>query len=78
MAYRIRNFDNFSVERVNEIFRRGRSLDHDGSAGSAPAEAAPASEDEDFTSNPTAHDSPSTIIPMTPVEMVDEELESVR
>ena len=66
MAYRIRNFDNFSVERVNEIFRRGRGLGQGGT---------PVDEGEDFISNPFTYLQQR---PMPPVEVVDDELESVR
>ena len=39
MAYRIRNYDNMSVQQVNDIFRRGRGLGRR-DAGAAPAERA--------------------------------------
>ncbi len=66
MAYRIRNFDNFSVERVNEIFRRGRGLVHTFSVET---------DGEDFPMATTIND---THTPAPPVEVVDDELESVQ
>ena len=67
MAYRIRNFDNFSVDHVNEIFRRGRGLVR----ADAPAETG----GEDFPMATTINDKH---LPTPPVEVVDDELESVR
>ncbi len=72
MAYRIRNFDNFSVERVNEIFRRGRGLGRGPAIGAAPAE------DEDFISPAVDHDPRLPIVSMPPAEVLDDELESVQ
>ena len=71
MAYRIRNFDNLSVHKVDEIFRRGRGIGLGLTAGASPRE------DEDFTSNLVALDMRQPIIPMPPAEAVDDELESV-
>ncbi len=72
MAYRIRNFDNLSVDQVNDIFRRGRGLGR---------EVASAREGEDFTLNPLSHRRWRRLnhpdISMPPAEVVDDELESV-
>ncbi len=72
MAHRIRNFDNLSVSKVNEIFRRGRGFDRRPALlGAAPAE------DEDFTRAMDAglH---HTHIPMMQAEVADDELEAVK